>query len=84
MLIDGFGRSEMESIIEKYGMKSCLIGYHDVVVKETLSLVKNLVYDELYLYCTGLIGKATARILLQNGYQITGVLDDNATLESIL
>ena len=41
MLIDGFGRSEMESIIEKYGMKSCLIGYHDVVVKETLSLVKS-------------------------------------------
>lgn len=45
--------------------------------------MKDYHHKELYIYCTGLIGKATARILLDEGHRVAGVLDDNKTLEGL-
>jgi len=45
--------------------------------------MKDYHHKELYIYCTGLIGKATARILLDEGYKVAGVLDDNKTLQGL-
>lgn len=81
MLVAGFHKVDMDAIIQSAGLESSLIEYKKFMVEDTLSAIENRDFDELYLYCTGLIGKATASILQKNGYQASAVLDDNETLD---
>lgn len=78
-----FPNVDMYGIIKEYGEYSCLSVYKKMIIEKTRSLMKDYHHKELYIYCTGLIGKATARILLDEGYKVAGVLDDNKTLQGL-
>jgi glycosyltransferase involved in cell wall biosynthesis len=81
MLIEGFQAVNLKAIIDTRGLGGCLVEYRDTVIENLIARVDSYKFESIYLYCTGLIGKATARILVGNGYQVSGVLDDNETLD---
>jgi glycosyltransferase involved in cell wall biosynthesis len=56
--------------------KSLLL-YKTFVIKETVALIKNKKCQELYIFCAGVFGRITLRILRNEGYRVKGFLDNN-------
>jgi glycosyltransferase involved in cell wall biosynthesis len=79
-LVEGFDREHINFSVGSDGFESSLNRYREILAGDLLDKIGQYKFEDLYLYCTGLIGKATARILTSNGIPVTGVLDDNQTL----
>lgn len=75
---------DMYFFIKTYGAYCGLLLYKAFITEETISLIKNTKYKELYIFCVGLFGEATARILQNEGYYVKGFLDNNKALEGSL
>jgi len=72
---------DMYFFIKTYGAYYGLLLYKAFITEETISLLKNAKYKELYIFCADLFGEATARILRNEGYCLKRFLDNNKALE---
>ncbi len=70
--------------IKTFGAYYGLLLHRAFITEETISLMKNKTYKELYVFCAALSGRSTARILLNEGYHVKGFLDNKKILEGTL
>lgn len=68
--------TEISSFIKNFGARRGLILYKSSIIDKTLALISNKKYRELYIFCVGLFGETTARILLNEGICINGFFDN--------
>ncbi len=72
---------DMFLFVKTYGAYKGLLLYKRFTYEETISLINNNNYKEIYIFCVGLFAEVTAQILQNEGYCVKGFLDNNKTLD---
>lgn len=72
---------DMYSFIKTFGAYYGLLLQKAFIIEKTISLIKGSENSEYYIFCADILGKTTAQILQNAGYQVRGFLDNNKGLE---
>jgi len=68
------------SFTKKFGSYDGLRLYRQSVVKEIMLLLEEIGYEELYIFSKNISGKAVARLIINEGYPVKGILDNDETV----
>ena len=68
---------EISNTLKKYGYYKGLILYRLALTRKILTIIKRKTFNKIYVFCSNYYAIATAKILLENGYCVEGILDNN-------
>ena len=72
-----FLRTEIFSILKKYGYYKGLLLYRLAITRKILTDFKKRTFSKIYIFCFNDYAIIIAKILLENGYCVEGILDNN-------
>lgn len=68
---------EIFNTLKKHGYYKGLLLYRLAIAKKILTIFKKRTFNKIYIFCSNYYAIAIAKILLENGYCVEGILDNN-------